>query len=652
MNKRVGGLPTLLFETLFPLMQKLSYSYQVMLLIAIVLAVFYPTQFADICLIDDQQTLISVFNSNQPPLLEMFFPRSSAAGYYRPLIGISFWLDKSLWFLEERLLHFENVVAHLANVILVFYICRVIVSNYPKPTFSALPFVAALVFAVHPLVTESVNWISGRTDVMMGTFVLISVLCILVYKKCGSRLMLAASLVALLLSLLAKEAAFGYLLCLPLFLFKIFSKDSNSQISYKREVILFCSYYVIASSAALFLGSYWLVLVVGGVYLLHLIIFEKIVPDGIALLCKNIWILAGFLLTSVCLFFLFRRLAFSSSVAKIGQTFTLMCADINYTISLFLGAYGFYLKKTLLPLPLNFYIHEIDPLYDFFGIAVFLITLRLLLSGSLASIMALAGIALLLPALPFAFGTIAWNSYAERYLYLPIAFWSVAFCLWGSGWLAKNDEYKKTTSIVVAVLLLIMSLITFQRNIVWQSNVTLFRDTLSQNPSSPIIRGLYLEALGRAGYIEEAKREYLTLKTKNGAIDISLELKISSFLVETGRYREAFKIIKSAYYSQTNHSDVHLLSFEQLLNRLKEKNTEDVGEQAEYDTLAHEITSILQKSTKSPEHLFRFGKSALKRGSFDEAVTYFDRALEQITSDNRLYPLAIRLRNQANSHDL
>ena len=631
-------------------MQKLSHSYQVMLLVAIVLAVFYPTQFADISLIDDQQTLIYVFNSNQPSLFEIFFPRSSAAGYYRPLIEISFWLDKSLWFLDERLLHFENVVAHLANAILVFFICRVIVSSFPKQTFSVLPFVAALVFAVHPIVTESVNWISGRTDIMMGTFVLISVLCILVYKKCGSRLMLAVSLVALLLSLLAKEAAFGYLLCLPLFFFQSIFKDSNTQISYKREVLLFFSYYVVASNAALFLGFYWLVLAVGGMYLLHLIIIEKIVPDGIVLLFKNIWILAGFLLTSISLFFLIRRLAFSSSVAKIGQTLTLMCADINYTISLFLGAFGLYSKKYLFPLPLNFYIHEIDPLYDFIGIAVFLFTLRLLLSGSLASIMALVGIALLLPALPFAFGTIAWNSYAERYLYLPIAFWSVAFCLWGFEWLDKNDGYKKTASIVVAALLLIMSLITFQRNIIWQSNVTLFSDTLSQNPSSPIIRGLYLEALGRAGYIEEAKREYLTLKNKTGAIDISLELKISSFLVETGRYREAFKIIKSAYYSQTNHSDVHLLRFEKLLNLLKEKGNGVGSEQAEYDILALEITSSLQKSTKSPEHLFRFGKSALTHGSFDEAVTYFDRTLAQINKDNRLYPLTVRLRNQASSH--
>lgn len=633
-------------------MQKLSHSYQVMFLAAIVLAAFYPTQFADISLIDDQQTLTSVFNSDQPSLFEIFFPRCAAGGYYRPLIGISFWLDKSFWFLDERLLHFENIVAHLANAILVFFICRVIVSSFSKPTFSTLPFVAALVFAVHPLVTESVNWISGRTDIMMGTFVLISVLCILVYKQRGSSLMLAASLVALLLSLLAKEAAFGYLLCLPLFLFKSFSKDSGTHTYYKREALLFFSYYVIASSAALFLGSYWLVLVAGGVYLLHLIIFEKIVPAGIVHLFKNSWILVGFLLTSICLFLLFRRLAFSSSVAKIGQTFTLMCADINYTISLFLGAFGFYSKKFLLPLPFNFYIHEIDPLYDFIGIVLFLFTLRLLLSRSLASIMALAGIALLLPALPFAFGTIAWNSYAERYLYLPIAFWSIAFCLWGSLWLARHDGYKKPVSITIAVLLLIMPLITFQRNIVWRSNVTLLRDTLSQNPSSPIIRRLYLEALGRAGYIEEAKREYLGLKTNAGAVDISLELEISTFLVEAGRYHEAFKIIKSAYYSLSHQSEEHLLSFEQLLNRLKEKNKEDVGEHAEYDTLVHEITSRLQKITKSPEHLFRFGKSALQRRSFDEAVTYFDRALEQITSDNRLYPLAIRLRNQASSHDL
>lgn len=49
-----------------------------------------------------------------------------------------------------------------------------------------------------------------------------------------------------------------------------------------------------------------------------------------------------------------------------------MAGDPNYSVSVFLGAVGFYVKKFFLPLPLNLFIVEVDPLYDFIGIGVLL----------------------------------------------------------------------------------------------------------------------------------------------------------------------------------------------------------------------------------------------------------------------------------------
>ena len=451
-------------------MKKVSTPYQLMLAIAVIFAVYYPTLFAELCLVDDYGAMVYWLSQEKFSFKDIFFPNSAGGGYYRPLIALSYVLDKQLWFLHERLMHFESVVAHLLNALLVFYICREAVLLHLKKLETYLPLVASLLFALHPIMTESVNWISGRTDIMMGTFVLISVMCLLRYISVRSTLLLAGTILCALTACLAKEAAFGYLFGLPLLaLYRVDSVSTAGVHPDLAKLRLFVVYYICAFLIALYVGSYWLVLGIALLYLIH-ITYKKFEVEHITVSSGKIvtysTIFISTLAVAVGLFLLLRRLAFTSSVSKIGQTITLMLEDINYTISLFLGAVGFYMKKFFVPLPLNFFILEIDPLYDFVGIAVLVIFCHLILSKKLPAIFSLLGLLLLLPALPFAFGTIAWTAYAERYIYLSSALWVIALCLWGGDWLGRNPALKPLVTTLVVVVCLLAAGVTFRRNIV------------------------------------------------------------------------------------------------------------------------------------------------------------------------------------------
>jgi tetratricopeptide (TPR) repeat protein len=99
-----------------------------------------------------------------------FFARSEEAvkyGYYRPLVTTSYLLDRSMHGLAPRAFHVTNLILHFACTVLVYAVgIRVLA----LPRIAALA--GALLFAVHPVHTESVTWISGRTDVLATCFVL------------------------------------------------------------------------------------------------------------------------------------------------------------------------------------------------------------------------------------------------------------------------------------------------------------------------------------------------------------------------------------------------------------------------------------------------------------------------------------------------
>jgi tetratricopeptide (TPR) repeat protein len=123
----------------------------------------------------------------------------SAGSFYRPLVTLSYAVDHRLWRGHPFGFHLTNLLLHLACVALVWALAR---RAGATPPAAAL---AAALFGTLPRLSESVAWISGRTDVLACACVLAALLAHRRAPDAGRRRIGAAAL--LLAGLFAKEVA-------------------------------------------------------------------------------------------------------------------------------------------------------------------------------------------------------------------------------------------------------------------------------------------------------------------------------------------------------------------------------------------------------------------------------------------------------------
>lgn len=123
----------------------------------------------------------------------------------RPLLKLSYALN---WTVSSGPFgfHLFNVLVHATNAVLVFLVLRALRRDGGHNDF--LPFLAALLFALHPVQTEAVTYVSGRSVCLMAMFYLGSLLAHLSAAESASpwkRRLLSAGLFAA--ALLVKETA-------------------------------------------------------------------------------------------------------------------------------------------------------------------------------------------------------------------------------------------------------------------------------------------------------------------------------------------------------------------------------------------------------------------------------------------------------------
>jgi tetratricopeptide (TPR) repeat protein len=112
-------------------------------------------------------------------LSSVLFPRRELPTAGRPLVNFSFAVNYALGGLDPRGYHFLNLAFHLLSGGLVFGIVR---RTLQLPSLNdrfgriALPlgFAAALIWTLHPLNTEAVNYLTQRTELMMAFFYLLT----------------------------------------------------------------------------------------------------------------------------------------------------------------------------------------------------------------------------------------------------------------------------------------------------------------------------------------------------------------------------------------------------------------------------------------------------------------------------------------------
>lgn len=153
-----------------------------------------------------------------PSLRAGFFlgdPRIVAEAGGSPFAGLSFLLDRSIWGMSPLGFHVTSALLHAANAMLVFVAGYYLLKrDTPWPAF-----LGALLFALHPMNTEAVSWISARGELIYTTFFLLSLVSYLNYEKQGGAAWLLLMGVFFFLSLLGSEKALALAAVIPLYAF-------------------------------------------------------------------------------------------------------------------------------------------------------------------------------------------------------------------------------------------------------------------------------------------------------------------------------------------------------------------------------------------------------------------------------------------------
>jgi len=135
----------------------------------------------------------------------------------RPLLKLSYMLN---WTMETDVLgfHLTNVLIHLVNAFLVYRLaCEFAQQQTQYSQLFHVPLFTALLFAVHPIHTEAVSYICGRSTSLMTLLYLGGLLCYVRGRTQHNKLYLyAAAPLLFMLALSVKETAVTFPLALLL----------------------------------------------------------------------------------------------------------------------------------------------------------------------------------------------------------------------------------------------------------------------------------------------------------------------------------------------------------------------------------------------------------------------------------------------------
>lgn len=587
-----------------------------------VLAVYYPTIFAEVCLLDDLDMINALFNAQDFSIKHLFFPGTAGGGYYRPLIGLSYYFDSFAWLLSPEIMHFENILLHLLNSLLVFGICchlSIHLSDIPS-----IPLLTTLLFALHPVNSESVNWISGRTDLLAGFFILASAFIIVKYNK--NNLILIPAIFLIILGALAKETSLAFLPGL-FFLFRgvrsgvVFVQGESIS---RRSIAIIVAGSIISLFSAIVFYNYAAVVMIAFASLLLILQQRKASIKNLHSIKLQL-VFASTIFSGYFIYLVLRRLAFTSDMPRIASALKIMTADLNTTIHFFLGAVGYYVKKMIWPLPLDFTIIEIDPLYSLLGILLLMLSAYLLIHLSIVSGLFLATFCMLMPALPLSIGKITWTPYAERYVYLALPFLLIAITFLISPVIKKREGFS-----AILCVLMIFTLITVQRNFVWQKNVTLFADVVEKNPNFKPGRGLYMVALYNQNLFEKAAEQYYAAQSLPSVMyDEEFDLVMAGMLTEQKKFDAAEEIYISAF-NKTKGKSAKVVRALITFYFTENLRMTTVLKKAEKINSMYNYLAIIRNIDKSPMGLYKTGQMYLVIGEKKQALAVFEEARKNL----------------------
>ena len=405
--------------------------------------------------------------------------------------------------------HLVNVVIHLINSCLVFWLVRLVMhraayigaSKLGNRYADAVALTAALIFVAHPIETQAVTFVVQRLTSLAALFYLLSVtlffkgrICMDEGRRCGV-VLIAFSVLSAVAAMFTKQNAFTIPLALLLVEFAFFSPSWKLM---RQKMALFA------------LAAVLLAVIPVALILFHGVSLQEITDIARATKLLGRY---DYFATQINVVRTYLRLIVFPAGQRLDYYYPIFHSIFNERTILSATLHGGLIAAAIASFRKRRAV--------FFGIAFFYITL--LVEASVFPIQ---------------------DVLVEHRVYLP----SVGIIIAASSlmWLAAKRIHLKGRSmwIVVGALVALLAVMTHQRNKVWADSETLWKDNVLKDPAS--WRARY--NLGKAYELNrkwsDAKREWLeSIKIKDSSWAWN---NIANILVREKKYEEAMRAFRKS----------------------------------------------------------------------------------------------------------
>jgi tetratricopeptide (TPR) repeat protein len=435
-----------------------------------------------------------------------FVGMQGVSNYYRPMMTFGYAVCYHLFGPLAYGFHLVNVCLHVGVVLLVFVVARWLFKS------RTIAFVAACLFALHPIHTEAVAWVAAVTSLEVTFFYLLTFwLFLSMARPPGgvSPWVKLAAVISFALTILSKEQALTFPLLAVIY--EHFFRDDRSETTFWQKARRYSEFWLMDLAYVLFrvehLGAF-----APQIQLSRLGWYPSVLS---ALALAGQYLEKLFWPVELCAYYVFHK-----GTSIIEPQVLLGIATLAGCLVIFVSVAR--RNRTAS-----------------FGFIWFFVTLS--------------------PVLDIRY--LAGNVFAERYLYLP----SVGFC-WLVGWAGVKLWELLSTRVRVwrhalvataCALALLMAGRVVVRNRDWRSDETLYSQTLKVSPRATNIRENLGVVAWNHGRIDEAEKEWSIALKLNPNSPITLT-NLGLVYAKRKQYGQAEHYFREAMLHKPDYTDPHL----------------------------------------------------------------------------------------------
>jgi tetratricopeptide (TPR) repeat protein len=495
-------------------------------------------------------------------------------GYWQPLTWISHMLDCELAGVDPAWHHFHNLMIHLVNSVLLFFLFYQLSGGFYRS------LLIAAIFAVHPLNVDSVAWIAERKNLLSTFFWILSLLLYKRYTDKANPSRYALVLTSFLLGLMVKPM----LVTLPFVFFMLDFWPLNRT---KYDLQPSMELEAARSDKAV----------------LQPTAISKLAIEKIPFLVLS--------LGSVCLSIL--------STRQIGEIVSVNSVPMTLRLGNALVSYVKYAGKMIWPFNLAVYYPFPDtmPMWSSIGAAILLaavsaLCLRFFLQKPYLTVGWFWYLGTLVPVIGIVQGGL-WPAMADRWSYVPLIGLFI-ITVWGIADIAEKWRKGKPLFALVAISIIAFFSITARVQLQhWENSAALFEHALAVTENNYVAHNNLGNALSKEWKLLKATehyRESIRLKPNHAKAFNNLGIA----LAKQGKIKDAIRQYSEAIRLNSGYAQAY--------NNLGAALTEH----GQIDNAIHNYELALKLKPDYAEAHNNLGVALKKHGRITEAAKHYYKA--------------------------